>query len=513
MVILVEVRLAVLPVVGVLLHDQAVAGDPLDELERTGADGVAAEVGAGRPRPRWATPSCPDGRRGSGAARRPAGSCGSSPRAGPGLDRLDHRQVGLLGRRLQRQTPIEVVLDGLRVERRAVVERDTVLQLEHERLRIGLVHEVASPGIASSVSGSKFTKRSYIGYSDMWSLPELPEVGSSDEESVTWMTVISPPMTGVPAAAVPSVASEPADGSVRRRWRRPGRSVRSVAGDGVGARRRRVGLATPRRGRVARHVVVVVPATCGGGDGRCASASNGAVTVRYRLRVRMTFPRVPQWSRQRRSAGPVACAGVVPPSPQQRHHRRSSDRSNANRRHDDGHRQSAVIVGERPSPSGDERRAASLGRMVSRQPGGAAQRPGLRVRKAERAKRHASEVARRLIQQRGDHKTSLDDIADAAETSVSTLLRYFGSKERLALPPRSTRTRASASMVTDGLDRRRPSSAGARSSPPGPPSASPFSDAGRRPRPDRHGAGHPPLELAPPAQPPGPAGASFARRG
>lgn len=60
-------------------------------------------------------------------------------------------------------------------------------------------------------------------------------------------------------------------------------------------------------------------------------------------------------------------------------------------------------------------------------------RPSLRVRKAERAKQHASDVARRLIRERGYDNTSLDDIADAAETSVSTLLRYFGSKERLAL--------------------------------------------------------------------------------
>ena len=87
--------------------------------------------------------------------------------------------------------------------------------------------------------------------------------------------------------------------------------------------------------------------------------------------------------------------------------------------------------------------------MVSRQPGGAAQRPGLRVRKAERAKRHASEVARRLIQQRGYDKTSLDDIADAAETSVSTLLRYFGSKERLALAAQVDAYESFRELVTE----------------------------------------------------------------
>jgi AcrR family transcriptional regulator len=71
--------------------------------------------------------------------------------------------------------------------------------------------------------------------------------------------------------------------------------------------------------------------------------------------------------------------------------------------------------------------------MASTQANGAPQRPGLRVRKAERAKRHASAVARRLIREQGYERTSLEDIAEAAETSVSTLLRYFGSKERLAL--------------------------------------------------------------------------------
>ena len=110
--------------------------------------------------------------------------------------------------------------------------------------------------------------------------------------------------------------------------------------------------------------------------------------------------------------------------------------------------------------------------MVSRQAGGTAQRPGLRVRKAERAKRHASEVARRLIQQRGYDKTSLEDIADAAETSVSTLLRYFGSKERLALAAQVDALREFREMVTtDGptttLERWRTFVAT------GPPSASP----------------------------------------
>jgi AcrR family transcriptional regulator len=86
--------------------------------------------------------------------------------------------------------------------------------------------------------------------------------------------------------------------------------------------------------------------------------------------------------------------------------------------------------------------------MVSRHPGDEAPRPGLRVRKAERAKQHAAEVARRLIHQRGYDKTSLDDIAEEAETSVSTLLRYFGSKERLALAAQVDAFETFRDMVT-----------------------------------------------------------------
>jgi len=61
---------------------------------------------------------------------------------------------------------------------------------------------------------------------------------------------------------------------------------------------------------------------------------------------------------------------------------------------------------------------------------------GLRERKARKARARASAAARRLILEKGYDQTSLEDIAEEAETSVSTLLRYFGSKERLALAAR-----------------------------------------------------------------------------
>ena len=57
----------------------------------------------------------------------------------------------------------------------------------------------------------------------------------------------------------------------------------------------------------------------------------------------------------------------------------------------------------------------------------------LRARKQLRARQHAAEVASRIFSERGYEQTSLEDIANEAEVSVSSLLRYFGGKERLAL--------------------------------------------------------------------------------
>ncbi|MFV0306335.1 MAG: TetR/AcrR family transcriptional regulator [Desertimonas sp.] len=63
-------------------------------------------------------------------------------------------------------------------------------------------------------------------------------------------------------------------------------------------------------------------------------------------------------------------------------------------------------------------------------------RSGLRERKAARARAAAASAARDLIARRGYDQTSLEEVADAAEMSVSTVLRYWGSKERLALAHR-----------------------------------------------------------------------------
>jgi len=57
----------------------------------------------------------------------------------------------------------------------------------------------------------------------------------------------------------------------------------------------------------------------------------------------------------------------------------------------------------------------------------------LRARKQRRARLQAMDVASRIVRERGFEQATLEEIADKAEMSVSSLLRYFGSKERLAL--------------------------------------------------------------------------------
>ena len=49
------------------------------------------------------------------------------------------------------------------------------------------------------------------------------------------------------------------------------------------------------------------------------------------------------------------------------------------------------------------------------------------------AREKAMAVASRVFRERGFDQATLEEIADEAEMSVSSLMRYFGSKERLAL--------------------------------------------------------------------------------
>ncbi|MGN6723678.1 MAG: TetR/AcrR family transcriptional regulator [Marmoricola sp.] len=58
---------------------------------------------------------------------------------------------------------------------------------------------------------------------------------------------------------------------------------------------------------------------------------------------------------------------------------------------------------------------------------------GLRARKQKRAREQAARIASEMFRERGYDNTSLEDIANEAEMSVSSLIRYFGNKENLAL--------------------------------------------------------------------------------
>jgi AcrR family transcriptional regulator len=101
--------------------------------------------------------------------------------------------------------------------------------------------------------------------------------------------------------------------------------------------------------------------------------------------------------------------------------------------------------------SKDSRASEVEARMVSRMPAGAAPL-ALRERKLQRARAHAVSVAGALFAQRGYDQTSLEDIANEAEMSVSSLVRYFGSKERLALAHHLDHLEAfRAHLADDGL--------------------------------------------------------------
>ncbi|HEX2038220.1 MAG TPA: TetR/AcrR family transcriptional regulator [Acidimicrobiales bacterium] len=62
-------------------------------------------------------------------------------------------------------------------------------------------------------------------------------------------------------------------------------------------------------------------------------------------------------------------------------------------------------------------------------------KPSLRERKKERTRARLIEVSQRLFAEQGYDATTLEQICEEAEVSVSTLLLYFESKERLALTP------------------------------------------------------------------------------
>jgi AcrR family transcriptional regulator len=71
--------------------------------------------------------------------------------------------------------------------------------------------------------------------------------------------------------------------------------------------------------------------------------------------------------------------------------------------------------------------------VTQHQPGTTAPRPGLRERKRQRTLSEIQAVALRLFAQQGYEETTVEQIADEAEVSPSTVFRYFPTKEDLVL--------------------------------------------------------------------------------
>jgi AcrR family transcriptional regulator len=65
--------------------------------------------------------------------------------------------------------------------------------------------------------------------------------------------------------------------------------------------------------------------------------------------------------------------------------------------------------------------------------GGMAPKTGLRERKRRSTMRRIQEVALDLFDDRGFENVTIEQIADAAEVSPSTVYRYFGTKEQVVL--------------------------------------------------------------------------------
>ncbi|BCB77500.1 hypothetical protein GCM10022251_69560 [Phytohabitans flavus] len=73
--------------------------------------------------------------------------------------------------------------------------------------------------------------------------------------------------------------------------------------------------------------------------------------------------------------------------------------------------------------------------------------PTLRDRKRERTRRALVEAATDLFEQRGYERTTVADIAAAADIGTRTFFSYFGSKEEVLFPEADDRVRAAVAAI------------------------------------------------------------------
>jgi AcrR family transcriptional regulator len=76
---------------------------------------------------------------------------------------------------------------------------------------------------------------------------------------------------------------------------------------------------------------------------------------------------------------------------------------------------------------------------------------GLRERKKTRTRLDIVRAATRLFVTKGFDAATIDDIADAAEVSRSTLFRYFGNKEAIVFPHQDERLGLFARIMSEPL--------------------------------------------------------------
>src|SRR5438477_6886284 len=72
----------------------------------------------------------------------------------------------------------------------------------------------------------------------------------------------------------------------------------------------------------------------------------------------------------------------------------------------------------------------------------------LRERKKEKTRRLLSEIALRRFSEKGVDATTVEEICEEAEVSVSTFFRYFPSKEAAAFPDEDARVEVVTEVLT-----------------------------------------------------------------